>query len=120
MKTIHNISKLSQRRKFLRNNSTLQEIILWIRLKNSSLGYKFRRQHSIGGYIVDFYCPSKKLVIEIDGSQHYKEGDMGYDKTRSKFLESFGILVLRFSNTEINNDIENVLIKIKDKLISIS
>ena len=67
MKIVNNISALFYRRKELRNNATLEETLLWSKLKHSQLGLKFRRQHSIGGYIVDFYCPAKRLVIEIDG-----------------------------------------------------
>jgi len=77
---IYNIKKFFDRRKDLRNNSTPQEDILWSKLKHSQLGFKFRRQHSIGGYIVDFYCPSKKLVIEIDGPAHLLKENREYDK----------------------------------------
>ena len=73
MKTIHNVKSLFERRKELRNNSTPQEILLWSKLKHSQVGFKFRRQHSIGGYIVDFYCPAKKLIIELDGKHHLKK-----------------------------------------------
>lgn len=114
MKAINNIKKFYYRRKGLRNNSTPQEILLWLQLKNSQLGLKFRRQHSIGGYIADFYCPSKKLVIEIDGSQHFK--NVEYDDIRSKYLEGFGIKVIRFTNTEINTNMNGVLLKIKSEI----
>lgn len=112
MKTINNIKKLFYRRKELRNNSTPQEILLWLKLKNSQIGLKFRRQHSIGGYIVDFYCPSKKLVIEIDGSQHFVKDNQEYDKTRTEFFEGLSVIVLRFTNAEINTNIDGVLQKI--------
>ncbi|MFA6524225.1 MAG: endonuclease domain-containing protein [Candidatus Paceibacterota bacterium] len=116
MKTIHNIKKLFYRRKELRNNSTPQEILLWLKLKNSQLGFKFRRQHSIGGYIADFYCPSKKLVIEIDGSQHFKEEAKKYDDIRSNYFEGLDIKVLRFTNGEINTNMSGVLLKIITQL----
>lgn len=68
---IHNRKYLKQRRKDLRNNATISEKRLWIALKKSQLkGRKFRRQHSIENYIVDFYCPSEKLIIEVDGNMH--------------------------------------------------
>jgi len=73
MTVVYNILKLKDRKIDLRNKQTPQEIILWSRLRREQLGSKFRRQHSIGGYIADFYCPSKKLVIEIDGSQHFEK-----------------------------------------------
>ena len=112
MKIINNIKNLYYRRKDLRNNGTSEEILLWLRLKNSQFGSKFRRQHSIGGYIVDFYCPSKKLVIEIDGSQHLAKENKEYDEIRTKFFEGLDIKVLRFTNKEINHKIEEVIQKI--------
>lgn len=116
MKVINNISKLYFRRKYLRNNATPQEVLLWSKLRNSQLGYKFRRQHSIGGYIVDFYCPIKKLVIEIDGSQHFEKENTKYDINRTKFLEGLGLKVIRFSNSEINTNIEGAIIKIQSEI----
>jgi very-short-patch-repair endonuclease len=116
MKVIHNIKKLFYRRKELRNNSTPQEILLWLKLKNSQLGLKFRRQHSIGGYIVDFYCPEKRLVIEIDGSQHFKKENKEYDKIRSSYFRGLNIKVLRFTNAEINTNIDSVIRKIINEL----
>ena len=116
MKVIYNISKLYPRRKELRNNATPQEILLWSKLKNSQLNFKFRRQHSIAGYIVDFYCPAKKLVIEIDGSQHFQKEAAIYDNTRTKLFEGLGIKVIRFTNADINVNIEGVLLKIRSEL----
>ena len=116
MQAIHNIKKLFYRRKDLRNNSTPQEILLWLKLKNSQLGFKFRRQHSIGGYITDFYCPEKKLVIEIDGSQHFEKENEEYDKNRSAYFEGLGIKVLRFTNAEINTNMNGVLLEITTEL----
>jgi very-short-patch-repair endonuclease len=116
MKIINNISKLFPIRKNLRNNSTPQEIALWIHLKNSQLGHKFRRQHSIGGYVADFYCPTKKLVLEIDGSQHFTKDNQEYDKYRTESFKALGIKVLRFTNADINVNIEGVLMKIRSEL----
>lgn len=116
MKTIYNIPKLYSRRKDLRNNATSQEILLWSKLKNSQIGYKFRRQHSIGGYIVDFYCPSKNLIIEIDGSQHLKKESEKYDKVRSNYFDGLGMKVIRFNNKEINTKIEGVILKIESEI----
>ena len=81
------------------------------------MGFKFRRQHSIGGYIVDFYCPSKKLVIEIDGKEHSKKENKEYDKIRTDYFAGLDINVLRFTNAEINTNIENVVDGIVNKLI---
>ncbi|OGI45724.1 hypothetical protein A2121_01430 [Candidatus Nomurabacteria bacterium GWB1_40_6] len=116
MKIIHNVTKLLERRKELRNESTPEEILLWLQLKNSKIGFKFRRQHSIGGYIVDFYCPTNRVVIEIDGLQHSKKENKEYDKIRSKYLESLNIKVLRFTNLEISTETQKVVDKIKEEL----
>ncbi|MBU1102309.1 endonuclease domain-containing protein [Patescibacteria group bacterium] len=111
MRTIHDISAKTQTRRKLRKSSTPQEIILWSKIKNSNLGYKFRRQHSIGKYIVDFYCAKKKLIIEVDGSQHI-EKQKEYDLKKDLFFQKLGFRVLRFMDNEINNNLEGVLMKI--------
>lgn len=116
MQIIHNIKNKEQARKTLRKSATPQEIILWSRLRRKQLGYKFRRQHSVGRYIVDFYCPEKKLIIELDGWQHKEENNYGYDIERTKFLESLGFKVVRFWNNEINRKIDSVVLKIEESL----
>ena len=116
MKIINNVTALLNRRRELRNNATPQEVLLWSRLKNSQLDYKFRRQHSIGGYIVDFYCPAKRLVIEIDGPSHFTKESIEYDIVRSKYFEGLGIKVLRFKNSEVSTATEEVVKNIKSKL----
>ncbi|KKP97634.1 MAG: hypothetical protein US25_C0005G0007 [Candidatus Moranbacteria bacterium GW2011_GWE1_36_7] len=116
MQTIHSIKTKEIIRKKLRKDATPQEIILWSRLRRGKLGYKFRRQHSIGKYIVDFYCSEKKLIIELDGWQHREEVNDGYDIERTKFLESLGYRVLRFWNNDVNKNIEGVVLKIEEFL----
>lgn len=116
MKSIHNLKILLARRKDLRNNSTSEEILLWLRLKNSQIGFKFRRQHSIGGCIADFYCPSKKLVVEIDGLRHVEKEHREYDKIRSDYFAGLNIKVLRFTNLEISTETERVVRKITTSL----
>ncbi len=113
MRKVHNLINRKQIRRKLRNSATPQEVILWSRLKNKGLGYKFRRQHSIGKYIVDFYCPEKRLVIEIDGSQHINSE---YDAKRDQYLKDLGFKVLRFWDNDVNNNLEGVLLKIIDNL----
>lgn len=113
MQRIYNLFNKKEQRKGLRNNATPQEIIMWSRLKGNQLGHKFRRQHGIGKYIVDFYCPEKKLIIELDGSQHI---DSGYDKMRSEYLESLGCKIIRFWDNEVNTNIDGVLMKIQNAL----
>jgi very-short-patch-repair endonuclease len=112
MYEIFNKSKFLSRRKELRKSLTPQELKLWFYLKNKNLGVKFRRQHSIGPYIADFYCKEKNLIIEIDGSQHIDAKD--YDKERDAYIKTLGIKVLRFWNNEIDTEMEEVLRKIKD------
>ena len=113
---IHNIRKLLERRKELRTNQTPQEEKLWWYLKNKRLGFKFRRQYSTGGYILDFYCKEKRLIIEIDGKVHDTKEAREYDKIRDKFFIELNYKVLRFKNSEIENDAKKVIEKIKSFL----
>ncbi|HKK44002.1 MAG TPA: DUF559 domain-containing protein [Balneolaceae bacterium] len=100
--------KLKQLARNLRNNSTLPEILLWNELKQRRmLGYQFMRQKPIGNYIVDFFCSKLKLILEIDGRIHRFK--LTEDVERQEWLERLGLTVLRFDNSEVNNDIENVL-----------
>jgi len=99
---LHNRPVLKSRRKELRNNSTPAEKRLWSLLQNSNLGgYKFRRQHSVGPYILDFYCPSKRLAVELDGDSHFTDEAIEYDHERTTYLNASGIKVLRFLNTDV-------------------
>ena len=116
MKVVNNISSLLERRRLLRNNPTKEEVILWSRLKNSQIGFKFRRQHSIGGYIVDFYCPQQRLVVEIDGPNHSTKPSIELDKIRTDYFNGLDIRVIRFTNFEVSTEIEMVLNKIKSEL----
>lgn len=103
--------KIFHRAQELRHMQTPEEAKLWERLRNHQLaGVKFRRQHAIGNFIADFCAPSKKLVVELDGSQHLQS--QGQDAERTAFLNSKGYKVIRFSNFEINEDIDAVLRKI--------
>lgn len=111
---LHNLESLKERRKKLRSELTPAEAFLWTRLKNSKLdGRKFRRQHSIGGYIVDFYCPEESLTIELDGSPHFTEDGAEYDKKRTQYLNALGVTELRFENAEVFECTEQVLEKIR-------
>lgn len=101
----------------LRKLQTPEEQKLWSRLKNRRLGeYKFRRQITIGGIIVDFCCFEKRLVIELDGYQHL--GKKTEDLMRDNYLKSEGFIVLRFWNGEINKNLEKVLDQILSELES--
>ncbi|MDF3077596.1 MAG: hypothetical protein K0S09_1485 [Sphingobacteriaceae bacterium] len=90
----NNRRDLKANRKLLRNNLTPAEAVLWILLKGSKLdGRKFRRQHSLGNYIMDFYCPSERLCIELDGADHFTYAGMEYDRERTEYLNQHGIRV---------------------------
>lgn len=112
-KLIHNHEILKERRKELRKNQTKTEEALWFELRNEKLGFKFKRQHSVGGYILDFYCPRKKLIVELDGEIHNTKEAREYDLVRDKYFRELDYKVLRFKNGEVENGIEKVLEKIK-------
>src|SRR3990167_9008053 len=116
MKGVHNIKKLSERRKELRKNATFEENLLWQRLRDTQLGVKFKRQHSIGGYILDFYCSKKKLIVEVDGEIHNTFEAREWDKIRDKFFTDLDYKVLRIWNREVKENIDDVLQKIKESL----
>lgn len=115
-KPIHNKKYLKNYRKDLRNNLTSAEAKLWSLLKSKQLeGRKFRRQHSIDNFIIDFYCPKEKLVIELDGQVHYNPVSEGKDYKRDLILKNYGITVLRFENKMIFEQQEIVLNAIKEE-----
>ena len=115
----NNKKELEAYRKRLRNNSTPAEAALWSLIKNKQLdGRKFRRQHSIGNYILDFYCPEEKLAIELDGEDHYWEEGMRRDKLKTAYIESHGIKIIRFENKLVFKDPEFILNSIKNKFSS--
>lgn len=89
-------------------------MILWGGLREDIANFKFRRQHPISKYIVDFYCHKLKLVIEVDGSIHSSEENRKLDEIRQKNLEKLGLIVFRFTNEDVRNKIENVLEKINE------
>ena len=97
-------------RRVLRQEMTAPERILWQQLRAGQTGVKFRRQHGIGPYIVDFYCPSLKLVLEIDGDSHFlNEAALTYDKQRTLYLSRLSIDVLRFTNLEVMQNLDGVM-----------
>jgi adenine-specific DNA-methyltransferase len=99
---------LKTRARKLRKNSTDAERLLWRHLRDRRLrGYKFRRQHVIGHYIVDFVCPVSKLIVEVDGGQHADR--MAYDASRTRFMASQGFRVARFWNHDVLRDVDSVL-----------
>jgi len=117
-KTYYNVSSLTVTRKKLRNEATRHENIMWEVLKWSKFMWlKFRRQHSIWRYILDFYCNSKKIWIEIDWNNHFEHETIEYDEIRTKYIETAWIKIYRFTNYEIENNLEEVLRKLKNLFI---
>jgi very-short-patch-repair endonuclease len=106
---------LIPRAKELRKNATKQENHLWYDFLRT-YPVRFQRQKSIGSFIADFYCYSAKLIIELDGAQHYSDEGMAYDKERSQILNEYGLYVLRFSNSEVDKSFDSVC-KIIDTVV---
>ena len=103
----------------LRKNMTDAEKLLWSKVRRKRLrGYQFYRQRAIGNYIVDFYCPKARLVIEIDGGQHYFEGGVEVDRLRDIYITNLELRVLRFTNMDVLQNIEGILEHIYDFLKS--
>jgi very-short-patch-repair endonuclease len=99
-----------------RKDPTPHEKELWKYLRRWQRGYRFRRQHPIGQFILDFYCPSARLCIEVDGAVHQTEEQRDRDAIRSALLEVAGIRVLRISNDEVDGQMEQTLARIADAL----
>ena len=110
MTLLFNLKTQKQIRKNLRKQEVEPEKILWWKLRDRQLGnYKFRRQFGVDKYVVDFYCPKLKLVIEIDGATHSTKKEIEYDNFRQKFLENLGLVVKRYTNNEVKNNLQEVL-----------
>jgi very-short-patch-repair endonuclease len=106
--------KKLQRAIDLRSEMTPAEKILWQELRGNKLGFHFRRQQVIAGFIVDFYCHSAGLVIELDGDIHKEQQE--YDTVRDKILEDMGLHVLRYSNNDVLQNLPRMLIQLSEKL----
>lgn len=113
---IFSANRMIYRRRDLRQKSTQAEEILWNVVRRKNLGYKFKRQFSIDNFVIDFYCPDKKLAIELDGEIH-KQRKI-YDAYRTKYLKAYGVKEIRFTNTEIVKDLTDVVRQIKTILTS--
>ena len=110
-KQVHNLKELESQRKYLRSNLTAAEAYLWNYLKKSQLN---GRQHSISHFIVDFYCPKEKLIIELDGQHHLSSTAMEYDEFRTKKLNDLGYTIIRFENKMVFDLLPSVLKEIED------
>ena len=110
MDYLYNNHKLKGRRQILRYNAPVPELVLWGRLKQKQLGgYKFRRQYSVGAYVIDFYCPSCRLAIEIDGNSHLSNKAKVYDRIRDSVLLKENVKILRFTNNEVMEHTDSVV-----------
>ena len=102
----------------LRNSMTEAEKVLWKQLRNRQVkGFRFRRQHPVGEFVVDFFCYEAKLVIELDGEAHDNSFQKERDLERTKILKSMGLREIRFKNEEVLNDPEDVVSRIAEILI---
>ncbi len=120
---INNLTDIKHLRRGLRTTATPAETTLWHYLKRSQVGgLKFRRQHSVGAYILDFYCPTIKLDIELDGDVHDAPLSYEHDMVRTNYLNQQGIAILRFHNEVVFKNVQGIISSIlhfaeKNKLI---
>lgn len=106
---ILNISEYVSIRRALRTSAVKSERLLWGKLRARHLQWKFRRQHGIGCYIVDFFCPELKLVIEVDGISHEREDVSRHDVEKRSYLEKQGVTVMRFTTQEVCNELDRIV-----------
>jgi very-short-patch-repair endonuclease len=117
MNFLRNDPTYKERRRDLRKNQTDAEKAFWIHVRNRRFhGLKFFRQYSVGAYILDFYCPERKLAVELDGGQHNDDKSKEYDTVRSEYLRTHGIDVLRFWNHEVLLDVRSVFAKLGEHI----
>lgn len=118
LKSFRNHAKSSTKNfaRKLRNNTTRSEKILWENLRNKKLGVRFRRQVIILNYIVDFCCPSEKLVVELDGKYHYRPGQQEIDKYRDEQISDQGYRILRIDSSRVFTDLTAVIAEIYQNL----
>ena len=110
MNEFFNRESETDKRRQLRGSMPEAEVILWSRLKGRQLlGCKFRRQYSVGSFVIDFFSVEIKLGIELDGNSHFQLGAPEYDRKRQQFIESFGIRIVRILNTEVYENLDGVL-----------
>ena len=110
MTEVFNKVEVKEKRRALRSEMPTAEVLVWARLRRKQvLSARFRRQYSVGPYILDFYCPSLKLAVEIDGDSHLGAEALAYDRERQSSIEALGIRFLRFTNGEVFENIERVM-----------
>ncbi|WP_232326070.1 endonuclease domain-containing protein [Spirosoma montaniterrae] len=110
---------MEELRRELRKQLTDAEAILWSYLRSNQLGgRKFRRQHSVGSYVLDFYCTAERLAIEVDGSVHQQPENLLHDQERDDALANLGIRTIRIKNDEVEADISSVLQRISEQFVN--
>ncbi len=115
---IHNTKALKENRRSLRNNMMPTEAALWKVLQRSQIdGRKFRWQHSVDGHILDFYCASERLAIELDGAHHYIVNGIENDAERTAALSMYNIRVIRFENKEVFEALDSVIERIRQEFL---
>ena len=108
------MKNLKENARYLRNNMADQERKFWQIIKNRQFyGFRFLRQCVIGNYIADFICREKKIIIELDGSQHNEQKNIMYDNQRTEYLINKGYKVIRFWNNDIDNNLDGVYLQLK-------
>lgn len=113
METSHRIHPaILARAREMRQPQTPAEATLWRILRNRQTGFKFRRQHPIDRFIIDFYCADARMLIEIDGESHFEPKQQEYDKARTEYLEELGYKVIRFTNDDVRHNIHEVVSEI--------
>ena len=118
MTLIFNRKKQKPQRQQLRNNATSAERLLWRYLKGSQVaGVKFRRQHGIGPYVMDFFSHECMLAIELDGPTHSSKSEMAHDRKREHFISIYGIKTIRFTNNEVYKSLDGVVARIEEAVL---
>jgi len=119
MTEFFNRNNEKDRRRELRKSMPTAEVLLWLCLRARRMqGCKFRRQYGVGSFMIDFYSTEIKLGIELDGDSHFREGAQEYDQKRQRFIESFGIKIIRFLNDHIYESMDGVLESIGREIVA--
>ena len=115
MTEVFNRVEVKETRRALRSEMPQAEVLVWARLRRKQvLGCRFRRQYSVGAYVLDFYCPAIKLAVEIDGDSHLGEEAQANDRERQTSIEALGIRFLRFTNGEVFNKLDGVIDTVRE------
>ena len=113
MTKVYNKNTEKDKRRSLRQDIVKAEKVIWGKIRNRQIeDCKFRRQYSVDKYVIDFYSPILKLAIEIDGESHFKDGMAEYDRERQSYIESLGIKFIRFTNNDVYENLDGVLVRI--------